>query len=805
MHHLYKSFLFFLIPFIGLAQESEQLEVEGLREPVEILVDRWGIPHIYAQNEADLFFAQGYYAARDRLFQFEVWRRQATGTVAEMLGPRELKRDIGTRLFQFRGDMQREMQHYHPRGELIITAYVRGVNAYIDRVQADPDLLPLEFELLGIEPQKWTPAVVVSRHQGLLGNINQELNIGRAVARAGAETVRDIAWFHPGRPKLELDPRIDTDLLFEDILELYNAFRQPLRFRPEDIVAEVRTRDMDYYRTMAAAEEAAYRKQRLRNQEDIGSNNWIIDGRHTQSGYPMMANDPHRTLSAPSLRYMAHLHAPGWNVIGGGEPEIPGISIGHNEYGAWGLTVFRTDAEDLYIYRTNPDNPNEYWRQGAWEPMRIIKDTIPVKGREPEIVELKYTRHGPVVYEDGDRNAACAVRCGWLEIGGSPYLASLRMDQAKNFEEFREACNYSNIPGENMIWADREGNIGWQAVGIAPVRRNWSGLVPVTGDGTYEWDGYLPIKAKPNIYNPEDGIFASANENVTPRDYPYMDAIGYSWSDPFRGDRVTEFLASGRQHSLADLMQLQTDYLSLPARQLTPMLENVAVDKGKAQVAKARRLLLDWDYRLTPESIPAGIYHAWETAIRKNMTERMVPENIRDYLSPQMRSIIDWLLLPDDRFGADPVRGRNDFLLECLEEAVRGLRKTQGEEAAEWRYGQLDYKHVLFRHPLSYAVKKDVRQQLEVGPAIRGGNSYTVNNTSSNNNQSHGATFRIIVDTGDWDRTLGANAPGQSGNPDHPHYDNLFEIWVKNQYFPVFFSREKVESVEDYRLDLQPE
>ena len=211
-----------------------------------------------------------------------------------------------------------------------------------------------------------------------------------------------------------------------------------------------------------------------------------------------MANDPHRRIAVPSLRYMAHLVAPGWNVIGGGEPEIPGISIGHNEYGAWGLTVFRTDGEDLYVYDLNPENLNQYKYQDDWEDMSLIEETIKVKNHPEETVVLRYTRHGPVTYIDSTNFKAYAVRCAWLEPGGSPYLASLRMDQAKNWEEFRAACNYSHIPGENMIWADKKGNIGWQAVGIAPIRRNWSGLVPVPGDGRYEWDGYLPITDKPH-------------------------------------------------------------------------------------------------------------------------------------------------------------------------------------------------------------------------------------------------------------------------------------------------------------------
>lgn len=800
-----KLSLIFLLSLIGgsidLFAQTEELKLSALQAPVEIIVDEWGVPHIYAENEHDLFFAQGYNAARDRLFQLEIWRRQATGTVAELLGPRELQRDIGTRLFQFRGDIGREMDHYHPRGRLIITAFVAGVNAYIEQVLDEPKLLPLEFKLLKTLPQKWTPEVVISRHQGLLGNIGDELKIARLVASVGVEKAKELSWFHPGEPKLEIDPKIKQERLFDDILQLYNAYRKPVRFQPEDLIASVQA-DLENYRTLAKADEADYQNAMTNDINTLGSNNWIVDGRHTLSGFPMMANDPHRSQAAPSLRYMAHLVAPGWNVIGGGEPEIPGISIGHNEYGAWGLTVYRTDAEDLYVYELNPDNPDQYWYQGTWENMRVIKDTIPVKGGKDQVVDLKYTRHGPVTWQDEAHNLAYAVRCGWLEIGGSPYLASLRMNQSVDFESFREACNYSHIPGENMIWADRAGNIGWQAVGIAPIRRRWSGLVPVPGDGSYEWEGYLPIIAKPNIYNPPSGFFYTANANVTPPDYEHMDAVGFSWSDPYRQSRVGEMLQNGRKHSLMDMAAYQTDYLSLPARQLVPLLQ--ALDFEKAMLKTAQDKVMKWDYKLLPNSRAAAIYNEWERRLTANMKTLLVPKAARPYINVQLKKILDHLILPDGRFGADPIAGRDQMLHQSFEEAVAALTKKLGEDQSKWQLGQANYKHILLKHPMSNAVKPDVRKKLEVGPAPRGGNSHTVNNTSSNDNQSHGASFRIIVDTGDWDACLAANTPGQSGDPDHPHYRNLFELWAKDRFFPLFYSRAKVESVAEYKIQLGP-
>lgn len=781
---------------------SQTFAIDGPGDTVEILIDHWGIPHIYADSESDLFFAQGFNAARDRLFQFEIWRRQATGTVAEILGERELQRDIGTRLFQFRGNIVDEMNHYHDRGEHIITSYVQGVNAYIAWTEKHPESLPIEFGLLGIKPQKWTPEVVISRHQGLLGNIGTELATGRMVAQVGADITRQITWFHPDEPILELDPKIDPEHLEKDILGLYNAYRRPVRFRPEDLVADAQN-DPDTYNDMVWLDQQTEKDFLIEDIHHLGSNNWVVSGEHSQSGYPMMANDPHRRQSVPSLRYMAHLVGPGWNVIGGGEPEIPGISIGHNEHGTWGLTVYYTDAEDLYVYKTNPDNPNQYWYKGAWESMRIIQDTIPVKDREVVVVEHKYTRHGPMVYADPGEHIAYAVRCGWLEIGGSPYLASLRMDQAETFEAFREACNYSNIPGENMIWADKEGNIGWQAVGIAPIRRNWSGLVPVPGDGSYEWDGYLPIIAKPHVYNPESGIFATANENVTSPDFPHRDALGFSWADPYRGNRVAELLNNGRKHSLMDMATYQTDYLSIPARTLVPLLKNLSSENKL--VEEARQLLLDWDFFLNKESIEAGIYVAWEGQLKREMIRLVVPKDLQAGFYLQHKLLVDWLVLPDSKFGNNPLKGRAEFLMKSLETTVSALSKRYGNDPSRWVYGQEGYKHIYLKHPLSNAVKPDIRQKINVGPAPRGGNGHTVGSTGSGNNQPSGASFRLIVDTGDWDHCLGTNSPGQSGNPDDPFYKNLFDTWANDQFFPVYFSREKVESVMAKRVLLVPQ
>ena len=745
-----------------------------LNERVEVLRDSYGINHIYAKNQRDLFFMQGYLSARDRLFQFEIWRRQATGTVSEIFGEQELKRDIGTRLFMFRGDIRDELNHYHDDGYEIITSYTDGVNAYINEVLKDPQNLPIEFKLLDIKPQPWGPEVVISRHQGLLGNIGQELDIGRAVSRVGEEKVKELLWLHPKEPSLKLNKKISSEDLDNDILELYNAFRKPIDFKDDYIVEK--------YRNNNKITDLSSSKPEFNDELSIGSNNWAISGKKSATGFPILANDPHRSIVAPSLRYLTHLVAPGWDVIGGGEPEIPGISIGHNGYGAWGLTVFRTDAEDLYVYELDPNDSNKYWHKGEWLKFKTIKEKIPVKGGNDYEAELKYSVHGPVTFVDEKRNRAYAVRCGWLEVGGSPYLASLRMNQSYSWDEFREACNYSNIPGENMVWADKDGNIGWQAVGIAPIRNTHSGLVPVMGDGNYEWDGYLPIVDKPNIFNPEEEYFATANQNVTPESYNEWNAIGFSWSDPFRGDRVNEILESSTDLTMKDMIELQVDYHSIPSIKLIKMLSQVKMDnKFNTYLQK----LLDWDNKIVKGSGEALIYVNWEREIMRKYDEKYVPDEVKEFINVQLYRIINNL-------NESTNKERDGFLKETFISSVRELELNFGDKLNSALYGQNDYKHIRVRHPLELVVNDSISKILGFKTYPRGGNAYTPGSTGSNLSQSSGATFRVIIDTENWDNSLASNAPGQSGNPNSQFYRNLYEEWANDKYFKLLYSKDKI-------------
>ena len=750
---------------------TNSVELNGIVDEVEVLRDNYGINHIYANNQDDLFFMQGYLAAKDRLFQFEIWRRQATGTVSEIFGEDELERDIGTRLFKFRGDIKNELNHYHEDGFEIVSSFVSGINKYIEEVNSNPDLLPIEFDILGIKPEAWTNEVVISRHQGLLGNIEDELNIGRAVSLIGEDLVKDLLWFHPKEPSLKLPNDITYEDLKQDILRLYDAYRKPIEFKENYI--------LEKYRNDNKVAEVS-QDYVINDKYSIGSNNWAISAKKSKSNFPILANDPHRSLSNPSLRYMAHLIAPGWNVIGGGEPEIPGISIGHNGIGAWGLTVFRTDAEDLYIYDINPRNSYQYYYNGKWNEFEMIEETIKVKDSEDANVNLFYSVHGPVTFIDTKRNKAYAVKNGWSEIGGSPYLASLRMDQAKTWDEYREACTYFNIPGENMLWADKYGDIGWQSVGIAPIRKTHSGMVPVSGDGSNKWEEYLPIIEKPNLFNPEIGYISTANQNVTPEDYDKWEAIGFDWADPYRGERINRVLESKEKFNLKEMLELQVDYYSIPSEKI------IALSSGLiSNNIEYFSMLEKWDKKLSKSSVEAGIYIEWQNQLIDEMSKKFIPEIVKEYLSMQLFTVID-------KISKMNIDERKELLNKTFNSSIDNLKEKFGENSDNWVYGQEDFKHVKIHHPLEKVVNDSIREIIALKSYPRGGDGYTPGSTSNSLNQESGGSFRVIIDTGNWDNSFATNSPGQSGDPNSEFYDNLYEDWANDVYFPLLFSKSKI-------------
>ena len=738
-----------------LAQIEGKISIPELDQPVEILRDRWGVAHIYAQTIHDLFFAQGFVAAQDRLYQIEIWRRTGAGELAEILGPDYVSRDRIARLVRYRGEMAAEWASYSPQSKEIAEAFTSGINAYVER---NRDNLPIEFELLDFEPGVWRPEHVLLRVAGLLmvRNISQEIARAKMVAQLGVE--QTLRWY-PTDPNRDLRPDPEVDL------------------------AGIDDRVTSEYRRAVSIP--------VLHEQD-GSNNWVVNSKLSASGAPLLASDPHRPVILPSLRYLIHLNAPGWNVIGSGEPALPGVAIGHNERVGWGFTIVQYDLADLFVEKTNPENNRQYLFQGEWLDMEVERQEVRVKGRsEPEQVELAFTRNGPVIWTDPENHRVVALRWAGQEPGTAGYLGSLALDQVRDWNGFVEAMRAWKVPAENIVYADVDGNIGWVAAGLMPVREGWSGLLPVPGHtGQYKWHGFLDVGDLPQLFNPASGYIATANHQIIPAGYTRE--LGFDWSAPYRFDRINEVLAQGGQFSIEDFKALQLDETSLPARQLVALLR-VSSD-GSSTAVEA---FDGWDFVLGVESNQAALFEAW--------MKRLPIKYIEAYAPPSSRGLISrYLQLPTliDGLRAIPTEQRRRIMSESLDEAFEELTSKLGTDFADWRWG--DLHRISFRHPLSNSPER--RSVLDLGSIRRGGDGFTPNATRGPGySQSSGASYRHILDLADWDRSVFTSTPGQSGQPGSPHYGDLLPMWAEGRYAPLVFSRSAVEENTAHRLLLEPE
>lgn len=773
----------------GKSETAQKIRVSGLETQAEILIDRWGIPHIYAASKNDAFFVQGFNAARDRLWQMDLWRKRGLGKLSEVLGPSYEEQDRAARLFLYRGEMEREWEAYGPETERIVTSFVNGINAYVEMTEGKPDLLPDEFKLLGYKPSKWEPEDIVRiRSHGLTRNVKNEVARAITLRQFGneAESIRqrlEPDW------KISIPEGLDLFDIPEEVLDTYN----------------LATKGVDFDKNEITMNSASLHEQ-IEYESGLGSNNWVIGPEKSKTGRPILANDPHRTLAVPSLRYIAHLSAPGLNVIGGGEPVLPGISIGHNGKAAFGLTIFAIDQEDLYVYETNPDNPSEYLYKGQWEPMKTVTEKIAVKGKQEKLTELQFTRHGPVIYQDRDNNRAFAVRAAWLEPGMAPYLGSLSYMGAENWEDFSKAMNNWGSPSENQIYADTDGNIGWKPGGLTPVRENWDGLLPVPGDGTYEWNGFLNQENLPSEYNPERGWAASANEMNLPADYDYGKyKLGFEWSLPFRSQRISEVLNSRKKVGIKDSLRLQTDYLSIPGRRITSLLDHL--ESTDRKVNTALKMLQKWDGHLDADSSAGALFEVWyQHHLRKAVVGQVLSkEAAKKVGAGDPLVILNLLENPDKRFGIEPKETRDRILLNSLKDAIHHVEKLLGSNMNRWKWG--DLHHVYLEHQLTGLVDDQLRNKFNVGPFPRGGSGDTVGAASyniTNFRQTSGATYRMVLDVGKWDNSIAVNSPGQSGDPKSKHYADLFEKWAEDEAVPLLFSRKRIEQATKERIVLIP-
>lgn len=808
--------------------------VKGLERPAEVLIDRWGVPHLYAGTLYDAFVAQGFIAARDRLWQMDLWRKRGLGEMAKDFGPAWVEQDQAARAVLYRGDMYREWLAYGSDAKRVAEAFTAGVNAYVAQVNAQPALLPMEFRVLGYQPAVWSAEDTVRiRHHGLTLNLTSEIDRARAYCAGDSGVKAD--WL---RRELtpDVSPRLPDGLdpcsiPSAELRAAYLRATEPPQFSKANVPplaglaglakgavnsaasnSPAATTDAVTATATATATDAASNDAAPPAASDpqgaYGSNNWVIAPHLTATGRPILANDPHRAHGAPSLRYMTHLSAPGMDVIGAGEPFLPGLSIGHNSSIAFGLTRFYMDQEDLYVYQTNPQNPDEYLYQGRWEPMTRVTEKIAVRGEAVlrEVVN-RFTRHGPVLLADVARQRAYALRAAWLEPGMAPYFGSMDYMRAQNWDQFRAAMNRWGAPGENQVYADSSGNVGWIPGGLTPIRPNWDGLMPVPGDGRYEWAGFRNGDELPWEFNPARGYVVTANENNIPADHPAAaKGVGFEWSDDARARRLKQLFAdkaaAGTRFTLEDSEQMQNDIVSSAAQRMLKLLDGLRSDD--ARIAAGLLLLQGWDARMDKNSAAAALYEVWSAkALRTAVLAAGVGAASASLAAPgDAARVLQLLERPQGWLTPEQ---RDTLLMQSLLPALQELTTRLGPDMATWAWGRLH--HAEFRHPLRAVVDDATRQKLDVGDWPMSGSSFTpmaATYRPADYRLTAGASFRMVLDVGNWDASRVINTPGQSGNPDSPNYRDLAPLWLDGKYVPLLFSRKAVERETVQRIVLTP-
>lgn len=775
---------------------THSYQVAGLRDAAEIVVDRYGVPHIRAGSRRDLFFVQGFNAARDRLWQIDLWRKRGLGLLAADFGPGYLEQDRAARLFLYRGDMDAEWTAYGvPDLREIVQAFVEGINAFIALAEQYPELMPPEFGAMGTRPARWEAEDVVRiRSHALVANVLSE--VLRAQVLAGADLETDLARRSIDPPhEIRVPEGLDPADISPRVLDVFKLATAPVTFSPERLAATLaeasRWRKVDELGTVFVDPSAP---------ED-GSNNWAVAPSRSATGRPILGSDPHRVYALPSLRYLVHLTAPGLDLIGAGEPVLPGISFGHNGHSAFSMTIFPADQEDLIVYETDPSDPALYRYNGRQERLRELVESIPVKGAPDQEVRLRFTRHGPVVHEDHARNRAFAVRTVWLEPGSAAYLASVGSMEARTPEAFEQAIRHWSVPPANQVYSDASGNIAWFASAKVPRRPSHDGLLPIPGDGRYEWDGFHDHAELPRSVNPAAGFVATANEMNLPDGFPAEEVkIGYEWFEYSRADRIKAVLGADEKHTLDASMRLQTDDLSLPALRLLRLL-------GSGVPSPALELLSGWDGHLHEDSAAAALFEVWWTKhLKPALLARAAPDaDVRALLPPgDHETLLAALEQPGSTPWSRGAKDREELLAGTLADAYAACQGLLSPDPKVWRWGSLH--HGYFEHPLTAAQSRETAWR-DVGPLPKGGSGSTVMNTRyrpSDFRAVSGASFRMILDVGNWDASRFINTPGQSGDPRSRHYDDLAPLWASRQYLPLLYTRDAVDEAAELRIALRP-
>ncbi len=764
----------------SLPQLDGTLRVPGLAARVEVLRDARGVPHLRAQSLDDLFFAQGYVTAQDRLWQMDLGRRLAEGELSEILGERTLRIDIENRTLGLGQAAERALAELDPESRAMLAAYTRGINAF---VSTHLHRLPIEFALLRYSPRPWreidTFAVALTMPKMLSTSWPDELMRERIRRKLTPELAADL---FPDHSSLDVP-------VAEQIPGSGSGNRGPgLTTRGSGTIFAPGPDPQ----SLAAT---------------LGSNNWVLSGAHTASGKPLLANDPHLGHGVPSVWYMIHLEAPGLNVSGVSLPGLPAVILGHNERIAWGATNTSADVQDLYVERFNFRDPKKYLHNGEWIEAEERAEVIKVLHGRDYRFTVKVTRHGPVISHDGDRDLALR----WTALEPHALLFPfLKIDRARNWQEFTDALREFAGPTQNFVYADMDGNIGFYAAGWIPIRKQGDGTTSSAGDvDDYDWSGTIPFDQLPHAYNPASGMIVTANGRIVPDDYPYL--ITRKWEAPYRTARINQLLHQGRGtgpcapgkscFTVSDMLRIETDIHSLEDEWLAKQLVRAAAARSPetADAQYALSLLRNWDGEALADSAATLVCEVTRNALLERILKPKLGDDFFAYRWPMSTIFLEAVLSnPATPWRPPDDPDLNVTLIRSLEEGVRRIPRLVGSnDRGAWRWG--DTIPLTFRHPLGRGPRL-FGGLFNVGPFPQAGTKTTVKQTTPD----VGPSMRMVVDFSDFDNSVMNITLGESGQVFSPYYRDQFDAWYGGRSFPMLFSDTAVEKGTAHKLVLEP-
>ncbi|MCP4363064.1 MAG: penicillin acylase family protein [Chloroflexi bacterium] len=771
-----------------LPQVNGRIYLPTLHHPVTIQRDKWDIPHISAADRYDLFTAQGFVHAQERMWQLELNRRAAKGTLSELFGPLTLETDRLARTLGFARLAAQSWPHLDETARADLEAYSRGINAWL---QSCPRL-PIEFSLIKHRPQPWgvLDSLAYGRVQmwALTNGAMGELVQAQLIQTLGPDKAADLGLHYPLENPATLPHGIEVGSFRLD--SLLGSWTHPFGGK--------------------TALEGAGR----------GSNGWIIGPERSASGHAILCNDMHLPVGTPSLWLAMHLHsADGLHVAGFTQPGLPYVLVGHNEHIAWGATLAYTDCEDLFIERFHPQHPSYYEFDGRWLSATVHQEEIQIRGRPSHTEAVIVTHHGPII-NDVLADAAESLAYSSMALRPDVTIDGFQLlNRARDWDGFVSAVSHIQSPSLNLLYADTEDNIGYYVSGRVPIRTQGDGSVPAPGwTGEYEWLGEIPFAEMPHALNPKQRFIVSANHRITGDAYPHN--LGQVWRNGYRARRIEQLIMSREKISVADCRRFHLDVYNIPGKALVKMLSHIfpeTWDFGEDNAAVAWGMLRTWDGRLTPDSIGGTVY---EVFIRELSEALLSPHFERPFLhkllgmgeNPFMHPVNEfqgqWLVSLLRIVGESADRwlpDREALLVNCLARTTAVLRQKLGPDPAKWTWGRLH--RITFAHAMGIAPV--LGRIFNQGPFPIGGDENTIAQTGIRpdlpyNNNAISISTRLIVEMGNIDQAQGMHPPGQSGHLGSPHYGDLIQPWLNGDTYQWAWTAEDVTAVTRHTLTLHP-